>query len=111
MRPIEDGPIAVWPPTGWTTEVAERKCTERVRSSEALGSGAVGSMKPAGSAPYSEAAVLHLSTIATGLGRQFEVGRDQRANRWAWWCCVSACAGIRARVPRCVGQMLVAAGR
>jgi len=37
-----------------------------------------------------------LLNAVDGLGRQFEVGRDDGANRWSWWSVFSACAGSRA---------------
>lgn len=41
-----------------------------------------------------------------GLGRQFEVGRDDGANRRSWWNVFSACAGTRAPSRRAWGGCL-----
>jgi len=51
--------------------------------------GRLASMKPGYSAPYGNTAVVLLSTMAAGLGRQFEVGRDGGANGWSWCRCLA----------------------
>jgi hypothetical protein len=99
------------PLTGYIAEVTERRVRIGQARARRLQMGRLGSMKPGYSAPHCVAGVVLFSTVIEGLGRQFEVGIDDRANELSWWWMFSASGSVRAGVPLWVGRMLVAGSR